>query len=146
MAEICVRIDLRVGHDRCMDRADAAAFVDDWLTGWNAHDLERLLAHFADDVTFTSPVASQLLADSDGIIKGKPALREYWREGLRRIPDLHFEVVGTYIGVDTLVINYRNQRGGLVNEVLNFAGPKVVEGHGTYLSGDPNPAGAAPAA
>jgi hypothetical protein len=83
MAEICVRIGRGVGHDRCMDRADAAAFVDDWLAAWNSHDLGRILAHFADDVTFTSPV---------------------------------------------------------------FAGPKVVEGHGTYLSGDSNPAGAAPAA
>ncbi|WP_246272422.1 hypothetical protein [Amycolatopsis acididurans] len=42
----------------------------------------------------------------------------------RRIPDLHFEIVAS-----TLVINYRNQKGGLVNEVLMF------EGHGTYLLG-----------
>jgi hypothetical protein len=31
------------------------------------------------------------------------------------------------------VINYRNQNGGLVSEVLKFDGPFVVEGHGTYL-------------
>ena len=33
-----------------------------------------------------------------------------------------------------VVINYRNQRGGLVNEVLIFDGDLVREGHGTYLS------------
>jgi hypothetical protein len=41
--------------------------------------------------------------------------------------------VATYIGVDTLVINYRNQSGGLVCEVLVFDGSLVVRGHGTYL-------------
>ena len=60
---------------------------------------------------------------AEGVIHGKAALRQYWGEGLRRIPDLHFEVVGVYLGVDVLVINYRNQRGNLVNEVLGFDGP-----------------------
>jgi hypothetical protein len=117
-------------------------FARRWLAAWNAHDLDPLLAHFADDVVFTSPVAAQLLADSDGVIRGKEALRAYWTEGLRRIPDLRFEVVGVYAGVETLVINYRNQKGGLVNEVLKFDGNLVIEGHGTYLGTDDNPAGA----
>ena len=116
-----------------MDLAAARTFVDTWVTDWNAHDLESLLAHFADDVVFTSPVAAQVLASSGGVVRGKAALRDYWTEGLRRLPDLHFEVVATYIGVDTLVINYRNQRGALVNEVLVFDGDLVVQGHGTYL-------------
>lgn len=126
-----------------MDRSEAQEFVDSWVQNWNAHDLEQILSHFADDVVFTSPVATQLLVDSDGILRGKAALRDYWREGLRRIPDLRFEVVGVYVGLHTLVINYRNQKGGLVNEVLTFNGPLVVQGHGTYLGSDANPAGAA---
>jgi hypothetical protein len=124
-----------------MNHGTARAFVDSWVTAWNAHDLDTLLTHFADDVTFRSPVAAQLLG-SDGVIRGKEALRAYWAEGLRRIPDLQFEVVGCYVGVDCLVINYRNQKGGLVNEVLTFEGPLVAEGYGTYLGEDANPAGA----
>ena len=46
----------------------------------------------------------------------------------------HFDVVGVYGGVSVLVINYRNQRGDLVCEVLEFDGAKVRRGHGTYLS------------
>ena len=57
------------------------------------------------------------------------------------MPDLHFEVLGFYVGVRTLVINYRNQKGGLVCEVLGFDGSLVSEGHGTYLGNDTNPAG-----
>ena len=46
---------------------------------------------------------------------------------------LRFEIVATYIGMQALVINYRNHRGQLVNEVLIFDGELVREGHGTYL-------------
>jgi hypothetical protein len=31
-----------------------------------------------------------------------------------------------------VVINYRNQVGGVVCEVLTFDGPLVIQGHGTY--------------
>jgi hypothetical protein len=127
-----------------MDYTDAEAFVDHWVEGWNAHDVEAILTHFTDDVVFTSPIAIQLFG-GDGVIRGKEALRNYWTEGIKRVPDLHFEVLGFYVGVHTLVINYRNQRGGLVSEVLSFDGPLVREGHGTYLGNDANPAGATPA-
>ncbi|MFJ3644249.1 nuclear transport factor 2 family protein [Streptomyces sp. NPDC090108] len=124
-----------------MDHATARDFVNSWVADWNAHDLDALLKHFDDNVVFRSPVAAQLLG-GDGVIRGKEALRAYWAEGLRRIPDLRFEVLGSYVGVDCLVINYRNQKAGLVNEVLIFDGHLITEGYGTYLDGNPNPAGA----
>jgi ketosteroid isomerase-like protein len=117
----------------------APDFVRSWLGAWNAHDLEAVLAHFAEDATFTSPVAARILDGSDGVVHGKAAPRSYWRKGLRRIPDLRFDLVDIYVGVDTIVINYRNQNGGLVSEVLRFDGPLVVEGHGTYRSDDADP-------
>ena len=88
-----------------MNRAEAERFADSWVQAWNAHDLDLVLGHFSDEVLFTAPVAAQLLAGSDGVIRGKLALRRYWAEGLRLIPDLHFDVVGVYVGVGALVIN-----------------------------------------
>jgi ketosteroid isomerase-like protein len=119
-----------------MDQPDVHAFADDWVRAWNAHDVDAVLAHFADDAVFTSPVAAQLLPDTNGVLTGKPAIRAYWAAALARVPDLHFEVVGVYAGVDTVVINYRNHVGGLVCEVLRFAGGLVVRGDGTYQSAD----------
>jgi hypothetical protein len=117
-----------------MEETSAHEFVRHWLEAWNSHELDAVLAHFADAVTFTSPVAARIVEGSDGVIRGKRALRAYWSEGIRLTPDLHFELVGVYVGIDTLTINCRNQNGGLVNEVLRFDGALVVEGHGTYLS------------
>ena len=96
---------------------EAQAFAERWVKEWNAHDLDAILAHYTDDVVFTSSVATRLFG-GDGVIRGKAALREYWAEGIRRIPDLRFEVVALYTGISTLVINYRNQAGGGVAEVL----------------------------
>jgi hypothetical protein len=122
-----------------MEYAEVESFVVQWVDDWNSHDVEAILSHFSDDVVFTSPMAIQRLG-GNGVVHGKDALRHYWTEGIRHMPDLHFEVVAFYVGVHVLVINYRNQRGGLVSEVLRFEGPLVVEGHGTYLAEDPKKA------
>jgi hypothetical protein len=54
---------------------------------------------------------------------------------LQRIPNLRFIVKDVYQGIDTIVIAYRNQDGGLVSEVLRFSGDLVIEGHGTSQTG-----------
>ena len=117
-----------------MPTPDPKSYTDAWVRAWNAHDVEALLDHFADDVVFTSPVAARVIPASGGVVRGKAALREYWTTALKALPDLHFDVVGVYRGVSTLVISYRNHRGELVNEVLTFGSDGLVhEGHGTYL-------------
>jgi ketosteroid isomerase-like protein len=112
---------------------DAVVFSRQWVQAWNSHDVEAVLEHFHDDVVFTSPVAARLLPETAGIVRGKPALQHYWASAMQQTPDLRFVVQDVYQGVDTIVINYRNQNDALVSEVLRFAGSTVIEGHGTYL-------------
>ena len=120
-----------------MDLARAREFAQQWVDAWNAHDLDSVLAHFADDAEFASPVAAQLLPETNGILRGKEAIRGYWAVGLERIPDLHFEVIDVYTGVDVVVVHYRNHVGGLVNEVLHHNADGLVQrGYGTYLVAD----------
>ena len=116
-----------------MDDAFAQQFASDWLDAWNARDLDAILSHFGDEIVFTSPLAARIIEGSNGIIRGKEQLHAYWNEGLRRYPELHFEIENLYLGVITIVIHYRNHSGGLVNEVLTFDGSLVNEGHATYL-------------
>lgn len=111
---------------------DAVAFSERWVRNWNAHDVEAVLADFHDDVVFTSPVAAKLFPETQGVVRGKAALREYWTGAVARIPDLRFSLEGVYQGIDTIVIAYRNQNGDPVNEVLIFQDGTIVEGHGTY--------------
>jgi hypothetical protein len=115
-----------------MDLDEAQRFAAEWVAGWNSHDLDRIVEHYSADVVFRSPVAAQIIDGSDGVVRGIEALRVYWAEGLSRIPDLHFEVIGVYTGLDTVVINYRNQAGQLVCEVLTFRDGLVISGIGAY--------------
>jgi ketosteroid isomerase-like protein len=117
-----------------MNDQDGLRYVRGWISAWNKGDVEAVLASFAEAVTFTSPLAAEIVPGSGGVIQGKDALRAYWRRGLEQHPDLHFELVGAYVGIDTVVINYRNHADRLVSEVLRFDGPLVVEGHATHLA------------
>ena len=120
-----------------MNVDEAHAFAKQWADGWNAHDLEAVLSHFTDDATFASPVAAQMLPETEGVLRGKAAIRAYWQVGLERIPDLHFTVENVYSGLGTIVINYRNLVGALVCEVLHInAGGLAHTGMGTYLAAD----------
>jgi ketosteroid isomerase-like protein len=113
---------------------ESEGFAEDWAAAWNRRDVDAVLAHFHDDVVFSSPVAAEIVPGSAGVVHGKAALREFWLAALAVVPDLHFDIVGVYSGTSVLVINYRNQRGDLVCEVLEFDGALVCRGHGTYLS------------
>lgn len=120
-----------------------AAFAEQWLEAWNARDLDAVLAHFHEDVLFTSPLAAQLDPASAGVVKGKTALRAYWSAAIARNPGLHFEITSLFIGVDCLLIGFRNDRGEDRFEVLRFREGRVFEGHGTYRAASHNDVAAA---
>ena len=115
-----------------MDLAFAQRFAADWAAAWNSHDLERILEHYTDDVVFASPKIVQLMGEPTGEVRGKEALRAYWGKGLQHLPDLHFTVEDVRASVDTVVINYRNERQQPVAEVLTFRDGRVSRGLGAY--------------
>jgi hypothetical protein len=115
-----------------MDDSHALDLASAWIAAWNAHDLDAVLAHFHDDVVFHSPLIQQLMGEPSGTVKGKAQLRAYWTEGLRAVPDLHFELLTVLTGVDLIVIHYRDQRGRATVEVGRLDGDRIIEGWGAY--------------
>jgi ketosteroid isomerase-like protein len=118
---------------RHVDTPEPQRFAEEWISAWNARDVDAVLTYYAEDVLFTSPTAQRVVPGSGGTVRGKQALRNYWTRALEGNRDLHFELVGVYHGVDTIVLHYRNQLGGLVNEVLTFRDGLVAVGHATHL-------------
>lgn len=110
----------------------AEDFVRCWEAAWNARDVEALLGLFHEGATFSSPFAARLMGGS-GEMRGIDEIRAYWGKGLELLPDLHFVVERWFVGVNALVIQYRNQTGSVVDEVLLFDGELIVAGFGTYL-------------
>ncbi len=103
---------------------DAQAFAKDWEAGWNSHDLDRILAHYSEDILFRSRKAAALVGSP--VVEGRAALRAYWTEALRLQPDLRFSVRDVFAGADMVVITYENHRGVLAAETLEFGAGGLV--------------------
>ena len=73
-----------------MTHDDARTFAEDWAAAWNERDVERVLSHFDENVSFTSPTARAVMGAAT--VRGKPALREYWNTALARVESLRFTV------------------------------------------------------
>jgi predicted ester cyclase len=96
----------------------AREFAQEWVDAWNSHDLERILTHYEDEVHLSSPVALKLLK-GDGTVHGKASLREYFLLGIQAFPNLHFDLIDTLWGTETIVICYvNNVRGSKTAEVM----------------------------
>jgi ketosteroid isomerase-like protein len=97
---------------------EAERIVEEWLTAWNGHDLDRIMEHYAERVEFTSPFVLSLLGESSGTLRGRAALREYSGRALAAYPDLHFEPLQVFAGVRSLVAQYRSVRGLIAAETM----------------------------
>lgn len=96
-----------------IDRSAAWQTAEDWCAAWNRRDLDAVMAHYADDVVLTSPVAVIRLGLADGTVRGKAAVRDYFAIGMQA-PDLHFDLQDVLLGVDGMAILYRRENGAMV--------------------------------
>jgi len=109
-----------------MSTIDPHAFAAEWTAAWNAHDLDRILSHYAPDAVVRTPVAAVRVPESGGVVRGHEALRSYWGPALEAMTDLHFDLVEAMPTVDGVTILYRNQRGQLVAETVVWGGDGLV--------------------
>lgn len=107
---------------------DPDAFVRSWLAAFNAHDLDAILAHYADDVEHSSPTVVRLLGEASGVVSGKTALRAYFAKALDAAgPGLRFEPRRVHVGAHGLTLLYDRSGGKLVAETFWFdAAGRVV--------------------
>jgi hypothetical protein len=104
----------------------ADRFGKDWIEAWNSHDLDRILSHYSEDFVMSSPHIVVIAGEPSGVLKGKRAVGDYWRQALSRVPDLHFELLATFAGADSVAIQYNGVRGPVI-EVLFFDVHGLVE-------------------
>lgn len=102
----------------------------EWLDAFNAHDLEALLALYADDAEHFSPKLYALRPETKGMVKGKAALRDWWRDAFHRLPTLRYEVKRLIADNVNVFMEYtRHVEGELalnVGEVLQLRDGVIV--------------------
>ncbi|HEX7154966.1 MAG TPA: nuclear transport factor 2 family protein [Thermoanaerobaculia bacterium] len=73
---------------KSIGRAAAKLFASDWVRSWNARDLDTILGHYTDDVTFTSPMAAKVVGRTT--LHGRRELEHYLRNALAPVETLRF--------------------------------------------------------
>lgn len=116
-----------------ISRDFAERFAEEWISGWNAHDLPRILSHYEDDFEMASPRIVQIAGELSGVLRGKESVGAYWEKALRLLPDLRFERLAIFVGARSIALHYRNQTGRMVIEVFEFgASERVVRAAAHY--------------
>ena len=107
-----------IDWSRMITPETARRFANEWIDAWNRHDLNAILAHYAEGITFASPFAVKLLGAPDGVVVGVSALRAYFEKGLAAYPDLHFSLHHVAVGVGSVTLIYTSVKGLLAAETM----------------------------
>ena len=112
-------------------------FAAEWIAAWNARDLDRILAHYARDIEFTSPFVSRLLGRNKDTLHGIAVLRVYFSRALNAYPDLRFLLRRVYSGSRSLVIEYQSVSNSLAAEMMEFNDAGLVIRVNAHYAADP---------
>lgn len=117
-------------YSDAMDPADLVAIARRWLDCFARHDLDHLLALYADDAVHTSPKIRVRHPDTGGVLRGKPALRAWWADAFARIPELGYHERSLTADGDRVFMEYVRVAPGdedlPVAEVLECEGGLIV--------------------
>ena len=92
----------------------------EWIESWNRHDLESIMAHYADDVVFEASTVVKRWNRPDGQLHGAKELREHFRRGLELAPALHFKLEAVLTAPSGYAALYQRDNGNRVLDVVEL--------------------------
>jgi hypothetical protein len=104
----------------------AREFASHWIDSWNAHDLEEIISHYADDVEYFSVFLLKLSNNPTGMLQGKGNVKEYFAKGLAAYPDLRFVLLDVFWGVRSVVLRYQSVNNLIAAEVFEIDSKGLV--------------------
>lgn len=110
--------------------ADLNSIATKWFEAFNEHNLEKLLALYHDDASHYSPKLKIRQPETNGLIKGKGALRTWWQDAFDRLPSLQYEVIRLTPYEDRVFMEYirhvENEEDLYVGEMLEVQDGLIV--------------------
>lgn len=101
-----------------------------WFDAFNNHNLEQLLSLYDDDAEHYSPKLKIHKPETNGLIVGKQALREWWQDAFERLPSLNYKVTSITANGDRVFMEYirsvTGEENRLVAEVLIVREGKII--------------------
>ena len=104
--------------------------AEEWFAGFNKKELENLLALYSDDAVHYSPKLKIRQPETNGQVKGKDALRAWWKDAFDRLPTLQYAPTTLTANDDRVFMEYTRKVAGepdmLVAEVLEIEDGTIV--------------------
>lgn len=101
-----------------------------WFEAFNTHNLEQLLSLYDDEAEHFSPKLKIRKPETNGLVTGKTALRDWWKDAFDRLPTLHYKVTSLTANEDRIFMEYVRTVSGeenmLVAEVLEVKDGKII--------------------
>jgi hypothetical protein len=101
-----------------------------WFEAFNEHNLEKLLSLYDQNAEHFSPKLKIHKPETNGLIKGKQALREWWQDAFNRLPTLNYEVIKLTADNEQVFMEYirhvKNEEDLRVGEVLKINNGLIV--------------------
>ena len=101
-----------------------------WFEAFNSKNLEQLLSLYEDNAEHFSPKLKIKKPETNGFVKGKIALNEWWKAAFENIPGLHYKVTSLTANENRVFMEYTrfadNENELLVAEVLEINEEKIV--------------------
>ncbi len=106
------------------------AIAQAWLDAFNAGDVPKLVALYAEDCTHTSPKIRALHPETGGKLVGRAALTDWWKDALKRLPGLRYEKTAITASGERVFLEYvRHAPDGPpmpIAEVFDLRAGKIV--------------------
>ncbi len=117
-----------------MDVTRLDEFAADWVAAWNAHDVERILSHYADDVEMSSPYVALVVGGGTDTVRGIDRLRDYWTRALVKRPLLHFDPLQIFAGVNSVALLYRSNvtNKNVIETFIFDTSGRIAKAHAYY--------------
>jgi hypothetical protein len=101
-----------------------------WFEAFNTHDLEKLISLYHNDASHFSPKLKIRKPDTNGLVIGKNALRDWWQDAFDRLPTLHYSVTTLTANNERVFMEYvrkvADEPDMLVAEVLEVKDGLII--------------------
>ncbi|HEU5290909.1 MAG TPA: nuclear transport factor 2 family protein [Cyclobacteriaceae bacterium] len=113
-----------------MKTEELSQIAHKWFDAFNGHNLEKLLSLYEDHAEHYSPKLKVRQPETNGLIKGKAALRAWWQDAFDRLPSLQYEVLRLTPHDDRVFMEYIrhvvNEEDIYVGEMLEVRNGLIV--------------------
>jgi ketosteroid isomerase-like protein len=101
-----------------------------WLAAFNEHHLDNLLSLYDDNAIHFSPKLKIRKPETNGLIKGKAAMQDWWKDAFDRLPGLSYHEISITANEDRVFMEYKRVVPGEddmdVAEVLEIKNGLIV--------------------